>query len=226
MFGFIKGAIAEFDFNVFGSLEESLVNLDAMGDLIQDIVSGKITDKELLAIGINEAVGDLHYVIKNWHIVSNKKTYSNETVYKFGKHLAGAYGEMVRAVATVVGAVKSVKALKAKIKGAGKAKNTKPSNAKGARNAGKGFETFNDLKKYLGSPGEGNQWHQIVEQSQIKKSGFVQAKYKILIISLLLIRLHMQRLADIIHQNKRLLEEKRLGIGWLDKVTENNIILG
>jgi methyl-accepting chemotaxis protein len=41
-----------------------------------------------------------------------------------------------------------------------------------AGNAGKGFESFNDLKKYLESPGEGNQWHHIVEQSQINKSGF------------------------------------------------------
>jgi len=28
------------------------------------------------------------------------------------------------------------------------------------------------LKKSLGSPGEGNQWHHIVEQCQIRKSGF------------------------------------------------------
>ncbi len=36
----------------------------------------------------------------------------------------------------------------------------------------KGFSSFDDLKKYLGSPGEGNAWHHIVEQSQINKSGF------------------------------------------------------
>lgn len=35
-----------------------------------------------------------------------------------------------------------------------------------------GFNTFDALKKHLGSPGEGNHWHHIVEQSQIKKSGF------------------------------------------------------
>lgn len=28
------------------------------------------------------------------------------------------------------------------------------------------------MKKELGSPGEGNEWHHIVEQSQIGKSGF------------------------------------------------------
>ncbi|MDD4402728.1 MAG: hypothetical protein PHI24_12960, partial [Desulfitobacteriaceae bacterium] len=37
---------------------------------------------------------------------------------------------------------------------------------------GKGFNSFNDAKKALGSPGKGNQWHHIVEQSQIQKSGF------------------------------------------------------
>ena len=37
---------------------------------------------------------------------------------------------------------------------------------------GQGFNTFGQLKGYLGSPGTGNQWHHIVEQSQIGKSGF------------------------------------------------------
>ena len=36
----------------------------------------------------------------------------------------------------------------------------------------KGFNSFKDLKAELGSPGEGNAWHHIVEQSQIGKSGF------------------------------------------------------
>jgi len=35
-----------------------------------------------------------------------------------------------------------------------------------------GFDSFNKLKKSLGFAGEGNEWHHIVEQSQIKKSGF------------------------------------------------------
>ena len=37
---------------------------------------------------------------------------------------------------------------------------------------GKGFDTYGQLKKEIGSPGEGNEWHHIVEQSQIVKSGF------------------------------------------------------
>ena len=37
---------------------------------------------------------------------------------------------------------------------------------------GYGFETFNKAKRFLGSPGIGKQWHHIVEQSQIEKSGF------------------------------------------------------
>ena len=43
---------------------------------------------------------------------------------------------------------------------------------KGTSKAGQGFNTFNDAKKALGSAGEGKQWHHIVEQSQIQKSGF------------------------------------------------------
>lgn len=35
-----------------------------------------------------------------------------------------------------------------------------------------GYDSFRQLKKALGSPGEGMNWHHIVEQSQIKKSGF------------------------------------------------------
>ena len=35
-----------------------------------------------------------------------------------------------------------------------------------------GYSSFKSLKKAIGSAGEGNDWHHIVEQSQIKKSGF------------------------------------------------------
>ncbi|MBQ9414101.1 MAG: hypothetical protein IJU16_03120 [Clostridia bacterium] len=35
-----------------------------------------------------------------------------------------------------------------------------------------GFKTFRALKRALGSPGEGYEWHHIVEQCQIEKSGF------------------------------------------------------
>lgn len=35
-----------------------------------------------------------------------------------------------------------------------------------------GYSSFNKLKDSVGSPGEGNDWHHIVEQSQIGKSGF------------------------------------------------------
>jgi hypothetical protein len=37
---------------------------------------------------------------------------------------------------------------------------------------GEGFSTFRQLKKAVGSPGDGNVWHHIVEQCQIDKSGF------------------------------------------------------
>ena len=38
--------------------------------------------------------------------------------------------------------------------------------------SGKGFDNFKQLKKEIGSPGEGKEWHHIVEQCQINKSGF------------------------------------------------------
>ena len=41
---------------------------------------------------------------------------------------------------------------------------------------GKLFNTFEAAKKFLGSPGSGRQWHHIVEQSQISKSGFAANK--------------------------------------------------
>ena len=42
----------------------------------------------------------------------------------------------------------------------------------GIKSSGRGFESFRQLKKELGSPGAGNEWHHIVEQSQIARSGF------------------------------------------------------
>ncbi len=38
----------------------------------------------------------------------------------------------------------------------------------------KGYKTFKTLKKHLGSSGEGNEWHHIVEQCQVNKSGFAK----------------------------------------------------
>lgn len=37
---------------------------------------------------------------------------------------------------------------------------------------GRGFSSFRSLKKFLGSPGENNHWHHIVEQSQKVRSDF------------------------------------------------------
>lgn len=35
-----------------------------------------------------------------------------------------------------------------------------------------GFNSYRELKQTLGDPGDGNQWHHVVEQCQINKSGF------------------------------------------------------
>ncbi len=37
-----------------------------------------------------------------------------------------------------------------------------------------GYDSFDKLKKAIGSAGDGNHWHHIVEQSQIQKSGFAE----------------------------------------------------
>lgn len=39
-------------------------------------------------------------------------------------------------------------------------------------NTGKGYDTYQQFKKEVGSAGKGNEWHHVVEQSQISKSGF------------------------------------------------------
>ena len=43
---------------------------------------------------------------------------------------------------------------------------------KNSHKISQGFNSFSPAKKNIGSPGVGNQWHHIVEQSQIQKSGF------------------------------------------------------
>ena len=55
---------------------------------------------------------------------------------------------------------------------AGKTWGSISNSSMGSIPSGKGFNTFNQLKKEIGSPGSGNQWHHIVEQNQITKSGF------------------------------------------------------
>jgi hypothetical protein len=45
-------------------------------------------------------------------------------------------------------------------------------NYAGSLNAGIGYDSFQALKADLGSPGAGNQYHHIVEQCQIGRSGF------------------------------------------------------
>jgi RHS repeat-associated protein len=40
-----------------------------------------------------------------------------------------------------------------------------------AQNASRGFRSFDELKAFVGSPGEGNVWHHIVEQSKVEQFG-------------------------------------------------------
>ena len=66
-------------------------------------------------------------------------------------------------------------------------------NSKGTSKTGQGFNTFNDAKKALGSPGEGKCWHHIVEQSQIQNQVLTQLRFIILTILFQLTKLHMRR---------------------------------
>lgn len=57
---------------------------------------------------------------------------------------------------------------------------------KNSANSG-GYNSFSNLKKAVGSHGKGNEWHHIVEQCQIKKSGLdvqlIQNKNNIISVS-------------------------------------------
>lgn len=50
------------------------------------------------------------------------------------------------------------------------------------KGGGARFSSFNALKRSLGSAGKGKQWHHIVEQCQIGKSGFSKDGFKTLIM--------------------------------------------
>ena len=45
-------------------------------------------------------------------------------------------------------------------------------NSNTTNSGGQGYKSFSQAKRAIGSPGKGNEWHHIVEQCQIKKSGF------------------------------------------------------
>jgi hypothetical protein len=85
---------------------------------------------------------------------------SDKEVYEYGRNL----GDVLQIAAGSGAALKAISKVAPKAAAALRKGTSKIT--------GKGFETFNDAKKFLGSPGEGNQWHHIVEQSQINKSGF------------------------------------------------------
>ncbi|WP_347487982.1 RHS repeat-associated core domain-containing protein [Desulfoscipio sp. XC116] len=122
------------------------------------IRSGRLSLTDLgKAIGAS-ATEPVSYLTKHFkHVWFGKPT--DEAVFEYGKYLGNllemAYNSGGKALSMIS---KASPTLKRAIKGAGK--------------TGKGFNTFNDVKKFLGSPGEGRQWHHIVEQSQINKSGF------------------------------------------------------
>ena len=106
------------------------------------------------------------YLIGN-AISGNKSTWKGAAKAALSGAITGvAFGAVGKGVQAVSKAAKAAKAAKSVGKAGGKA-----IASEGAA-AGKGFNSFSQLKKEIGSPGAGNEWHHIVEQNQIGKSGF------------------------------------------------------
>lgn len=93
---------------------------------------------------------------------ANKKGYSPKDGWKYWKYVVG-YGVTGGAIGALVGWGAS--ALIAQYGVATAASSI-------TKGGGARFSSFNALKRSLGSAGRGKQWHHIVEQCQISKSGF------------------------------------------------------
>jgi hypothetical protein len=154
---FIKEGI---EININNSPLNPIASWNRMTGLIDTI--GLIANGDIGLIELVKSMGEnMNWILDHWYIISDKNKYDNGWINEFGSHLAGAYFELARLGGTVAGIAQFSNSL---------------SDIGGMSNTGIEFESFNDLKKYLGSPGEGNQWHHIVEQSQIGKSGFSVSK--------------------------------------------------
>ncbi|HEY9060820.1 MAG TPA: RHS repeat-associated core domain-containing protein [Pseudobacteroides sp.] len=119
--GFIKGGVGEVFANS-GGVFQALSNIGALKELISDIIAGKVGWNELKQIGLDVVAGDIRYVVDNWNIISDNKSYSDSVVSSYGEHLAGAFAELVNIGAIVVGAAKSAGGITGKIKSIVKSK--------------------------------------------------------------------------------------------------------
>ena len=93
---------------------------------------------------------------------ANKNGYTPDDGWKYWKYVVG-YGVAGCAIGALVGWGAGTLIAKFGVSTAA----TSITNGGGAK-----FSSFNALKRSLGSAGKGKQWHHIVEQCQIWKSGF------------------------------------------------------
>lgn len=93
---------------------------------------------------------------------ANKNNYSPSDGWKFWRYVVG-YGVAGGAIGALIGWGAGALITKYGVTAAA----TSITKGGGAR-----FSSFSALKRSLGSAGKGKQWHHIVEQCQIKKSGF------------------------------------------------------
>ena len=125
--------------------------------MYRDDTGESITLCILIGTGIGLIVGGAFGAYR-----ANKNGYSPSDGWKYWKYVVG-YGVAGGAVGALIGWGAGV--LIAKY-------GTATAAASITKGGGARFSSFNALKRSLGSPGRGKQWHHIVEQCQIGKSGF------------------------------------------------------
>ncbi|KJR46899.1 Guanosine polyphosphate pyrophosphohydrolase/synthetase [Desulfosporosinus sp. I2] len=139
------------------TIKEILNSPWAVWELVKDIKNGNLSLTDL-ADGLGESVaGPIKHLIANSGEVWDGDP-TDAQVQEYGKNLGDVIQQAILAGGAVKTGIKAIDKLIDASKGAGK--------------VDKGFNSFNALKKELGSAGEGKAWHHIVEQNQIRKSGF------------------------------------------------------
>ena len=108
------------------------------------VIAGDLEEGTTL---VDSEGNELHLLIKRWEQLQCAIPVYNFTVEDYHTYFVGTNNVLVHNIC-----------------GSESVSNGLPTN--------EGYSSFNKLKKAIGSPGEGKHWHHIVEQSQIKKSGF------------------------------------------------------
>ena len=156
--------------NADGQLNEGVLGYNMFAYCENNPVNGSDPDGDMVwwaAAALGGAAFEVaSYLIGN-AISGQKSTWKGAAKAALTGAITGvALGAVGKGIQAVSKAAKVAKAAKTAGKAGGKA-----IASEGAA-AGKGFNSFSQLKNEIGSPGAGNEWHHIVEQNQIGKSGF------------------------------------------------------